>query len=135
MTLPVDLCESVEEVKVWHTDENLLDFQEKVLPCVEKEAKVLVIVVSDLSNIFDLVMSKMFVDEVILYDESNEEEALQWITGNSEKKYLITDHIAVTGFESETVLIVADVELKNEISSLYQRATAKLVICYYSENI
>ena len=135
MILPVDLCESVEEVKVWHTDENLLDFQEKVLPFVEKEAKVLVIVVSDLSNIFDLVMSKMFVDEVILYDESNEEEALQWITGNSEKKYLITDHIAVTGFESETVLIVADVELKNEISSLYQRATAKLVICYYSENI
>ena len=34
MALPVDLCDSVEEVKVWHTDENLSDFQEKVLSFV-----------------------------------------------------------------------------------------------------
>ena len=135
MALPVDLCESVEEVQVWDTDETLSDFQEKVLPLVEKDAKVLVIVVSDLSDTFDLVMSKISPDDVILYHESNEEEALDWITDESNKKYLITDHITVTGFEFETVLIVADAEFKDEISSLYQRATGKLVICYYSENI
>ena len=135
MALPVDLCESVEEVKVWHTDENLSDFQEKVLPFVVNDAKVLVIVVSDLPHTFDLVMSKISPDDVILYHESNEEEALDWIIDESNKKYLITDHITVTGFEFETVLIVADAEFKDEISSLYQRATGKLVICYYSENI
>ena len=32
MTLPVDLCESAEEVRVWHTDEKLSDFQEKIRP-------------------------------------------------------------------------------------------------------
>ena len=99
------------------------------------DAKVLVIVVSDLKHTFDLVMSKISPDDVILYHESNEEEALDWIIDESNKKYLITDHITVTGFEFETVLIVADAEFKNEISSLYQRATGKLVICYYSENI
>ena len=135
MALPVDLCESVEEVQVWDTDENLSDFQEKVLPFVVNDAKVLVIVVSDLKHTFDLVMSKISPDDVILYHESNEEEALDWIIDESNKKYLITDHITVTGFEFETVLIVADAEFKNEISSLYQRATGKLVICYYSKNI
>ena len=135
MALPVDMCESVEEVKVWETDENLSDFQEKVLPFVKNDAKVLVIVVSDLSHTFDLVMSKIPPDQAILYHESNEREALKWITRESDKKYLITDHITVTGFEFETVLIVADAEFKDEISSLFQRATGKLVICYYSENI
>ena len=135
MALPTDLCESVEEVKVWETDENLSDFQEKVLPFVANDAKVLVIVVSDLPHTFDLVMSKISPGDVILYHESNEDEALDWIIDESNKKYLITDHITVTGFEFETVLIVADAEFKNEISSLYQRATGKLVICYYSENI
>ena len=108
MALPVDLCESVEEVKVWHTDENLSDFQEKVLPFVANDAKVLVIVVSDLPHTFDLVMSKISPDDVILYHESNEEEALDWIIDESNKKYLIN----VTGFEFETVLIVADAEFK-----------------------
>ena len=51
---------------------------------------------------------------MILYHESNEEEALDWIIDESNEKYLITDHITVTGFEFETVLIVADAEFKNE---------------------
>ena len=68
---------------------------------------------------------------MILYHESNEEEALDWITDKTNIKHFIT----VTGFKFETVLIVADAEFKDEISSLYQRATGKLVICYYSENI
>ena len=67
--------------------------------------------------------------------DSNESEVCDWIFDKSNKKYLITDHLTVTGFEFETVLIVADGKFKNDISNLYQRATAKLVLCFYSEQI
>ena len=67
--------------------------------------------------------------------EANEKEVCDWISGTSNKKYLITDHLTVTGFEFETVLIVADVQFKNDISNLYQRATAKLTLCFYGEKL
>ena len=85
MALPVDLCESVEEVKVWHTDENLSDFQEKVLPFVVNDAKVLVIVVSDLKHTFDLVTSKISSDDVILHHESKKKKHLIGLLMNQTK--------------------------------------------------
>ena len=67
--------------------------------------------------------------------EANEKEVCDWISGTSNKKYLITDHLTVTGFEFETVVIVSDVESKDSISNLYQRSTAKLILCYFCEYV
>ena len=49
----MDLCPSVEEVKAFHVNESLTGFQENVLNFVRNDKKVLVIVVSDFSQIFD----------------------------------------------------------------------------------
>ena len=49
----MDLCPSVEEVKVFNVNESLTGFQENVLSYVKNDKKVLVIVVSDFSQIFD----------------------------------------------------------------------------------
>ena len=137
MSRPVDLTESVEEVKVCYVDEHLTSFQDNILKLVQNEKKVLVIVVSDFSQIFDLVRSKIADHDVIVHgawNEENEEEAVEWITDRSEKRYLITDHLTVTGFESDTVIIVTDEELKNEISNVCQRAKSKLILCCFSES-
>jgi hypothetical protein len=136
MSMPVDLVESVEEVKVCNLDENLTSFQNEVLKLVENEKKVLIIVVSDFSPIFDLVISKIAQDDLIVHtawNEVNEEETIDWIADKSDKKYLITDHLTVTGFD--TVIIVADEELQNEISNLCQRAKSKLILCCLSESM
>ena len=53
MTIPMDLCPSVEEVKIFKVNESLAGFQENVLSYVKNDKKVLVIVVSDFSQIFD----------------------------------------------------------------------------------
>ena len=138
MSRPVDLTESVEKVQVCYVDENLTGFEDKVLILVENEKKVLIIVISDFSQSFDLVRSKIAQDDVIVHgawNEINETEASDWITEKSEKKYLITDHLTVTGFESDTVIIVADENFKDEISNLYQRARSKLILCCFSESV
>ena len=138
MTRPVDLTESVEEAKVCYLDENLTNFQDEVLHLVQNEKKVLIIVVSDFSQIFDLVKSKIAQNDVIVHgawNEVDEEEAIDWITDKSDKKYLITDHLTVTGFEFDTVIIVADENSKDEISNLYQRARSKLILCCFSESM
>ena len=67
--------------------------------------------------------------------EANEKEVCDWISGASKKKYLITDHLTVTGFEFETVVIVSDEQDKDNISNLYQRSTAKLILCYFCESV
>ena len=136
MSRPVDLTESVEEVQVCYVDENLTGFEDKVLKLVENEKKVLIIVISDFSQSFDLVRSKIAQNDVIVHgawNEVNETEASDWITEKSEKKYLITDHLTVTGFEFDTVIIVADENFKDEISNLYQRARSKLILCCFSD--
>jgi hypothetical protein len=138
MSRPVDLTESVEKVQVCYVDENLTGFEDKVLILVENEKKVLIIVISDFSQSFDLVRSKIAQDDVIVHgawNEINETEASDWITEKSEKKYLITDHLTVTGFEYDTVIIVADENFKDEISNLYQRARSKLILCCFSESV
>ena len=53
MTIPMDLSPSVEDVKVFNVNESLTGFQENVLNYVRNDKKVLVIVVSDFSQIFD----------------------------------------------------------------------------------
>ena len=59
MTIPMDLCPSVEDVKVFNVNESLTGFQENVLNFVRNDKKVLVIVVSDFSQIFDNVKEAM----------------------------------------------------------------------------
>ena len=138
MSRPVDLVESVQEVKVCNLDENLTNFQDKVLELVQNEKKVLIIVVSDEEPIFELVRDQIAQDDVIVHtawNQVNEEETIDWITDKSYKKYLITDHLTVTGFEFDTVIIVADEELRHEISNVCQRAKSKLILCCFSESI
>ena len=143
LSRPVDLIESVEDAIVCYLDENLTSFEDKVLKLVQNEKKVLIIAVSDSSPIFDLVISKIAQDDVIVHtawNEVNEEETIDWITDKSDKKYLITkllitDHLSVTGFEFDSVIIVADEELKNEISNVCQRAKSKLILCCFSESM
>ena len=53
ITIPMDLSPSVEDVKVFNVNESLTGFQENVLNYVKNDKKVLVIVVSDFSQIFD----------------------------------------------------------------------------------
>ena len=138
MSRPVDLVDSVEETTVCNLDENLANFQDTVLKLVQNEKKVLIIVVSDEEAIFDLVISKITQNDVIVHTawiEVDEEETIDWIADKSDKKYLITDHLTVTGFEFDTVIIVADEELKNDISNVCQRAKSKLILCCFSENM
>ena len=132
------MVESVQEVKVCNLDENLTSFQENVLKLVQNDEKVLIIVVSDFSPIFDLVISKIAQDDLVVHTawtEVNEEEAIDWITDKSDKKYLITDHLTVTGFEFDTVIIVANEELRHEISNVCQRAKSKLILCCFSKSM
>ena len=138
MSRPIDLIETVEEAKVCYVDENLTSFEDKVLKLVQNEKKVLIIVVSDFSPISDLVISKLAQDDVIVHlawNDVNEEETIDWITDRSDKKYLVTDHLTVTGFEFDTVVIVANEHFKDEISNLCQRAKSKLILCCFSESM
>ena len=138
MSRPVDLVESVQEVKVCILDEDLTSFQDEVLELVQNEKKVLIIVVSDEEAIFDLVISKITQNDVIVHTawiEVDEEETIDWIADKSDKKYLITDHLTVTGFEFDTVIIVANEELRHEISNVCQRAKSKLILCCFGESI
>merc|ERR1712051_1138022 len=130
--------ESVKEVEVCNLDENLTSFQDDILELVKNEKKVLIIVVSDEEPIFGLVRDQIAQDNVIVHtawNEVNEEETIDWIDGKSDKKYLITDHLTVTGFEFDTVIIVADGELRHEISNVCQRAKSKLILCCFSESL
>ena len=92
---------------------------------------------SDEEPIFGLVRDHIAQDDVIVHtawNEVNEEETIDWIDDKSNKKYLITDHLTVTGFEFDTVIIVADGELRHEISNVCQRAKSKLILCCLRKN-
>ena len=113
-------------------------FNAKFWNWYETKKKVLIIVVSDEEPIFGLVRVKIAEDDVIVHtawNEVNEEETIDWIADKSDKKYLITDHLTVTGFEFDTVIIVADEELRHEISNVCQRAKSKLILCCFSESM
>ena len=134
LALPIDLNESVEEVSVFIEDANLSNFQSNVLSLVENEQKVLIInYFSRRTGIFDLIEPKLPQESFIVhkYDEANEEEACKWISGRSGKKFLITDQDTVAGFEFDAVIIVVEKIDKDNISSLCQRATARLIVCLH----
>ena len=131
LALPIDLSESVEEVQVVYGDEALSGFKRKVLKLVKNEQKVLIIVpFGDYINLH-YVKSKLPKKNFIVHQryDANEEEACEWIRGSSSKKFLVADGGTVIGFEFDTVIIVANEYDKDNISSLWQRATARLIIC------
>ena len=66
ITIPMDLSPSVEEVNIFNVNESLTGFQENVLSYVKKDKKVLVIVVSDFSQIFDNVKETISKGQEIL---------------------------------------------------------------------
>ena len=57
-----------------------------------------------------------------------EEKARDWIAGNSDEKFLITDEWTVAGYEFDTVILVAYDHQMRGISSVCQRARAKLIV-------
>ena len=128
MVMPKDLIESVQVQEV-HT-ENLTGFEEKVMKLVEKDRKVLII-----KTCFNDLISKVFECSLkysyLVHSMSNPNEsgAKDWIAERSTKKFLITDGTTVAGFGFDNVLIVAE-EGWNDISTFYQRAKAKLIVCY-----
>ena len=135
LALPIDLSESVEEVRLIHEDADLSTFQSNVLNLVINEQKVLIILAYSSSKL-SLVKNKLPQDNFIVhrYDERNEEEACKWINGRSGKKFLIADEHTVAGFEFDAVIIVAKELWKDGISSLCQRATARLIVCFCDDD-
>ena len=132
LALPIDLNESVEEVSVINEDANLSNFQSNVLSLVDNEQKVLIIKCH--SEKLDLIKNKLPQDSFIIHsfiEADEEEEACEWISGKSGKKFLITDDETVDGYEFDTVIIVVPEDEKDRISSLCQRATARLIVCFH----
>ena len=131
LAFPMDLHQSAEEVCMIHEDANLSNFQTNVLSLVQNEKKVLII--DAFSDKLNLVKSNLPQDSYIVhtYNEANEEDACEWISGKSGKKFLIADNRTVAGYEFETVIIVAPEDYKDSISSVCQRATARLIVCIY----
>ena len=87
MSLPKDLSDS-EEVRVSYVNENFTDFNDKVLKFVKNDDKVLVIVVSDFSQIFDAVIkavSQEGNDDVIAYYAWNESSSVTSLSENTVK--------------------------------------------------
>ena len=69
LTLPVDLCQSVEEVRLINDYPNLSNFESNVLSLVENEKKVLIIHLQAYSHKekYKLVKSKLPQDSFIAY--------------------------------------------------------------------
>ena len=68
----------------------------------------------------DLVKSKLPQDSFVIhqYPEANEEEACEWISGISGKKFLIADNKdTIPGYEFDTDIIVVRETWKDKISS------------------
>ena len=87
MSLPKDLSDS-EEVRVSYVNENFTDFNDKVLKFVKNDEKVLVIVVSDFSQIFDEVIkavSQEGNDDVIAYYAWNESSSVTSLSEHTVK--------------------------------------------------
>ena len=132
LTLPMDLTQSAEKVCLIHEEGNLSNFQCNVLSLIENEQKV-VIIDYDAKKI-DLIKNKLPQDSFIVhtrFEANEEEEVCEWISGKSGKKFLIADWYTVAGYEFDTVIIVVPENVKDQISSVCQRATARLIVCAY----
>ena len=135
LALPMDLTQSAEKVCLIHEDANLSNFQRNVLSLVENEHKVLIIDYD--TRKLDLVKSKLPQDSFIVhtrFEANEEEEVCEWISGKSGKKFLIADQDTVAGYEFDTVIIVVSEYSKDTISSVCQRATARLIVCSYERD-
>ena len=88
--------------------------------------------VLDLDNtekLSDLFRAKVSKEDSIVYKSwLGEEDALDWVLGKSSKKFLITDEWTVAGFEFDTMIILGYDHQMNDISSVCQRAKAKLIV-------
>ena len=134
LALPIDLNESVSEVLVIHEDTNLSYFDVSVLSLMENEHKVLLIMAFS-NDKLHLIKNKLPENNFIIHtnDEKNEEEACEWVCGKSSKKFLIADADTVAGYEFSTVIMVVHKDMKDNVSSLCQRATARLIVCLYED--
>ena len=135
ISVPMDLCQSVESVNVVELVDQLSGFENRVLKLLKNESHVLVIVNHKSPKILKNVKKKMPQDSFIVHccHEPNEVDAKDWAIGLSSKKFLIADQGTAAGFEFDTVLIVFDINDRNNMSSLCQRAKSKLVICLDKE--
>ena len=96
---------------------------------VEEEDNVLVLDLDNTEKLSDLFRAKVSKENSIVYRSwLGEEDALDWVLGKSSKKFLITDEWTVAGFEFDTMIILGYDHQMNDISSVCQRAKAKLIV-------
>ena len=97
--------------------DQLSGFENRVLKLLKNESHVLVIVNHKSPKILKNVKKKMPQDSFIVHccHEPNEVDAKDWAIGLSSKKFLIADQGTAAGFEFDTVLIVFDINDRNNI--------------------
>ena len=112
-------------------------FKLRKLEMESDESKILVIVMDPTDNLFNFVKKGLktgcfksgdFI-EYRSWHSGNEKETCQWLSGNSKKRYLITDEWAVAGFEYDNVVLVTySNQPKDSLTTVIQRARANLTV-------
>ena len=135
ISVPQDLCpgECVKEYQI-STDQC---FKIRKLETESDESKILVVVMDPSDELYDYVKKNLktgcfksgdFIEYRSWHSE-NEKEACQWLSGNSKKRYLITDEWAVAGFEYDNVVLVTySSQPKDTLTTVIQRARANLIV-------
>ena len=127
ISIPQDLCPSEQEVKIFKSQEF-----SKVLDEIQEEEQVLVVVTAKTLN---WVKKRLPVNNSLMHcfkHLSEESAVLDWIAGRSNKKFLISDEWTVSGYEFHTVILIAQDDQMHCLSSVKQRAIAKLIVCQVS---
>ena len=134
IVIPRDLCLS-EEVMIIKDHEF-----SKALDKVQGHKQVLIVVLINY-NIRELIewlgtKAKLTHKDFLLYycwdHQSEEHKVREWINGNSNKKFLITDEWTVAGYEFDTTILLVKDDQINLISKVCQRARANLIVCQVS---
>ena len=127
IAIPQDLCPSEQKVKIFKIHEF-----SKVLDEIQEEEQVLVVVtVKDLNWVKKLFPANSFL--LHCSERPSQENAVhQWIAGRSDKKFLISDEWMVSGYEFHTVILIAQDHQMHGLSTVKQRAIAKLIVCQVS---
>ena len=127
ISIPQDLCPSEQEVKIFKSQEF-----SKVLDEIQEDEQVLVVVTAKTLN---WAKKRLPVNNSLLHcfkHLSEESAVLDWIAGRSNKKFLISDEWTVSGYEFHTVVLIAQDDQMHGLSSVKQRAIAKLIVCQVS---
>ena len=132
IVIPQDICESEGEVQV------IEDYFSNALIEVKDYKQVLVVVTAnfkseDLVDFFE--KRGMSKNDFLLYCcgyPCEEKEIHEWVTGNSEKKFLITDEWTVAGYEFDVIILVVRDDQMHGISTVCQRTISKLIVCQIS---